>query len=78
MEGRENRDLRMIVLWSGVLLNLQMSETHILIRLLQMYFLQNGEFSSALSKLLISVEGVKPPPSPSIPLVLFMNFKLFS
>jgi hypothetical protein len=31
--------------------NLQMSENHILIRLLWMYFPQNWEFGSALSKL---------------------------
>jgi hypothetical protein len=36
---------------SGVPLNLQMSETPILIRLLWMYFPQNWEFGSALSKL---------------------------
>jgi hypothetical protein len=35
----------------GVPLNLQMSETRILIRLLRMYFPQNWEFGSALSKL---------------------------
>jgi hypothetical protein len=34
----------------GVTLNLQMSETRILIRLLQMYLPQNREFGSALSK----------------------------
>jgi hypothetical protein len=32
-------------------LNLQMSEARILIRLLQMYYPQNREFGSALSKL---------------------------
>jgi hypothetical protein len=35
----------------GVTLNLQMSETRILIRLLRMYFPRNWEFGSALSKL---------------------------
>jgi hypothetical protein len=41
--------------------NLQMSETHILIRLLWMYFSQNWEFGSALSKLQIFF-GPPPPP----------------
>jgi hypothetical protein len=36
--------------YSGVPLNLQMNETHILIRLLWMYIPQNWEFSSALVK----------------------------
>jgi hypothetical protein len=36
---------------SGVPLNLQMSETRVLIRLLRMYFPRNREFSSAFSKL---------------------------
>jgi hypothetical protein len=46
----EDRDLGAEAPLSGVLLNLQMSETNILIRLLQMYFPQNWKFSSALSK----------------------------
>jgi hypothetical protein len=37
--------------FSGVPLHLQVSETHILIRLLRMYFPWNWEFGSALSKL---------------------------
>jgi hypothetical protein len=37
--------------WSGVPLNLQMSETRILIRLLRVYFPRNWEFGSVLSKL---------------------------
>jgi hypothetical protein len=45
IEGRENGDL------GAVPLNLQMSETRILIRLLWMYFLRNWEFGSALTKL---------------------------
>jgi hypothetical protein len=50
-EGRENGDLGAVVPYSGAPLNLQMSETRILIRLLRMYFPWNREFSSALSKL---------------------------
>jgi hypothetical protein len=49
-EGRESGDLGAVAPWSGVSLNLQMSETHILIRLLRMYFPRNSEFGSALSK----------------------------
>jgi hypothetical protein len=45
-EGRENGDLGAVAPLSGVPLNLQMSETCILIR-----FLRNWEFGSALSKL---------------------------
>jgi hypothetical protein len=36
---------------SGVPLNLQMNETHILVRLLRMYIPRNWEFGSALAKL---------------------------
>jgi hypothetical protein len=50
-EGREKGDLGVIAPQSGVLLNLKMSETRILISLLQMYFSWNWEFGSALSKL---------------------------
>jgi hypothetical protein len=50
-EGRENGDLGAIAPKSGVPLNLQMSETRILIRLLRLYFPRNWEFGSALSKL---------------------------
>jgi hypothetical protein len=50
-EGRENGGLGTVALKSGVLLSLQMSEARILIRLLRMYFPQNREFDSALSKL---------------------------
>jgi hypothetical protein len=38
VEGRENGDLGAVAPYSGVPLNLQMSETGILIRLLQIYF----------------------------------------
>jgi hypothetical protein len=47
-EGRENVDLGALTPWSGVLLNLQMSEPRILIRLLRMYFPWNWEFCSPL------------------------------
>jgi hypothetical protein len=50
-EGRENGDLGAAAPKSGVPLNLQMSETRILIRSLRMYFPRNWEFGSALSKL---------------------------
>jgi hypothetical protein len=42
IEGRENGDLGAVDPYSGVPLNLQMSETHILIRLLRMYFFEGG------------------------------------
>jgi hypothetical protein len=48
-EGRE-WGLGAVTPLSGVLLYLQMCETHF-IRLLRIYFLQNWEFGSALSKL---------------------------
>jgi hypothetical protein len=46
-EGRDNGDLGEVAPLSGVLLNLQMGETHILIRLLRMYFPRNWEFGLA-------------------------------
>jgi hypothetical protein len=49
IEGRENGDLGAVAPESGVPLNLQMSETRILIKLLRMYFPRNLEFGSALS-----------------------------
>jgi hypothetical protein len=49
--GRENGDLGAVALYSGVPLNLQISETCILIRLLRMNFPWNWEFGSGLSKL---------------------------
>jgi hypothetical protein len=67
-EDRGQREL-----WSGdssplvrVSLNLQMSETRILIRLFRMYFPRNWEFGSALSKLRNFGEGgLNPPTLPS-------------
>jgi hypothetical protein len=50
-EGRENRDLGAVVPLTGLPLNLQISETRILIMLLRVYFPRNWEFGSALSKL---------------------------
>jgi hypothetical protein len=46
-----NGDIGTVAPSQGFLLNLQMSETRIVFRLLQMYFLWNGEFGSALMKL---------------------------
>jgi hypothetical protein len=51
IEGRENGDLVYVARSSGVPLNLQMSETRILIRLLRMYFSRNWDLDSGLSKL---------------------------
>jgi hypothetical protein len=64
-EGRENGHLGVVAPWSGVLLNLQMGETRILIRLLLMYFPWNWEFGSAFSKLQNSGEGLNTPPLPT-------------
>jgi hypothetical protein len=47
----ENGDQGAVIPKSGVPLTLQMSETHILIRMLWMYFPRNWEFGPALSKL---------------------------
>jgi hypothetical protein len=44
-------DMGAVAPYSEVLLNFQMSEPRILIRLLHMYFPRNWEFGSALSKL---------------------------
>jgi hypothetical protein len=62
-EGRGNGNLGALAPLSGVALNLQMSETRILIRLLRVYFPRNREFGSALSKLrnLGGVEHLEPP-----------------
>jgi hypothetical protein len=49
IEGRENGDLGAVTPQSEVPLNLQMNETHILIRLLRMYSPRNWEFGSALA-----------------------------
>jgi hypothetical protein len=51
IEGRENVDLGAVAPSSGVWLNLQMIETHILISLSRMYFSRTWEFGSDLSKL---------------------------
>jgi hypothetical protein len=51
---------------SEVPLYLQMSETHILIRLLRMYFPRNWEFGSALSKLLNFRVGWLKPQTPPL------------
>jgi hypothetical protein len=66
VEDRVQRegDLGEVAPLSGFPLNLQMSETHILIRLLQMYFPQNWEFGSALSKFLYFNRVVFEPPKP--------------
>jgi hypothetical protein len=50
--GRANRGGGAVTPKTGVSLNLQMSETRILIRLLRMYFPRYWEFGSALSKLM--------------------------
>jgi hypothetical protein len=50
-ESREKTDLGAAAPYSGVLLNFQISETPIFIRLLQMYFPWNWEIGSALSNL---------------------------
>jgi hypothetical protein len=60
-EGRENGDLGAIAPSQGFPLNLQMSGTRILIRLVRMYFPRNWEFGSALSKLRNFGD---PPPNP--------------
>jgi hypothetical protein len=53
IEGRENGDLGAVASKSEVPLNLQVNETHILIRLLRMFIPCNWEFSSALPLLLL-------------------------
>jgi hypothetical protein len=67
-EGTENGDLGAVVPYLGVPLNLQMSETRMLIRLLRMYFPRNRELGSALSKKTSEFRGggggVKPPRPP--------------
>jgi hypothetical protein len=49
-EGRENGDLGAVAPYSGVPLNLKMSGTRILIRLLRMYFPRDLEFGLVFSK----------------------------
>jgi hypothetical protein len=61
--GQREREFGGLAPYSGVPLNLQMSETRILIRVLWMYFSRNREFASALSKLWnfgVGGEGVEP------------------
>jgi hypothetical protein len=62
-EGRENRDLGAVAPSSGVPLNLQMSETRILIRLLQIYFPRISEFGPASE---FREGGFNPPNPPSV------------
>jgi hypothetical protein len=64
IEGRENGDLGAVAPESGVPLNLQMNETHILIRLLRMYIPRNWEFGPALEKLWNFWGGAVEPPPP--------------
>jgi hypothetical protein len=59
-EGRENGDLGLVTPQSGVPLNLQMSETRILIRMLRIYFPRISEFGSA-SEFRGGVEPPQPP-----------------
>jgi hypothetical protein len=66
-EDRENGDLRAVAAYLGSPLNLQMSETRLLSRWLQMYFPRNWEFCSDLSKLRnMGGGGVEHPPSYTI------------
>jgi hypothetical protein len=67
IEGRENGDLGAVAPYSGVPLNLQINETHILIRLLRMFIPRNWKFGSALAKLRnFGGWGFKPPNAPSV------------
>jgi hypothetical protein len=66
IEGRENGDLGAAAPYSGVPLNLQMNETHILIMLLRMYIPWNWEFGSALAKPRNFGGGGVEPPKPPI------------
>jgi hypothetical protein len=77
--GRENGNLGAVTAQSGVPLNLQMSETRILIRLLWMYFPRNWEFGSASSKLRNfggSGGGVLTPPPSGTPLSLLEMYQM--
>jgi hypothetical protein len=65
-EDRQNGDLGAVEPQRGVPLNLQMSDTIILIRLLRMYIPRNWEFSSALSKLLDFCGVVEIQKTPSV------------
>jgi hypothetical protein len=65
IQGRENGELGAVAPQSGVPLNLQINETHILIRLLRMCIPRNWEFGSALAKLRNFELGLNPQtPSP--------------
>jgi hypothetical protein len=66
--GRENGDLGAVAPWSGVPLNLKMSETRILIRLLRIYLPRISEFGSA-SEFRRGVEPTKLPPPLGTPLL---------
>jgi hypothetical protein len=67
-EGRDNGNLGAVAPYSVVPLNLQMSETRILIKLLQMYFPRNWEFGSDLPNFGISEGngGVLNPQNPPL------------
>jgi hypothetical protein len=60
-EGRENGDLGAVAPESGVPLNLQMSKTSILIRLLRIYFPRIPEFGPASE---FREGGLNPPTPP--------------
>jgi hypothetical protein len=62
--AKEKGDLGTVAPYSGVPLNLQMSETRILTRFLRMYFPRNWEFGSAVSKRRNFERGWFEPPKP--------------
>jgi hypothetical protein len=62
--GQRDRGSGAVAPWTGVPLNLQMSETHVLIRLLRMYFPRNWEFGTP-----------NPPPSLGAPLLRTISFR---
>jgi hypothetical protein len=62
-EGRENGDLGALAPQSGVPLNLQMSESHILIRLLRIFSTELGIRNSFVKTLEFQGGGFEPPPS---------------
>jgi hypothetical protein len=68
VEGRENGDLGAVAPQSGGPLNLETSETYILIRFLQIYFPRNREFGSGLLKLWNFGHFEPQPPPPGTPL----------
>jgi hypothetical protein len=67
-EGRENGGFGAVAPKSGVHLNLQISETRILITFFPMYFPRNWNFGSALSKLRNFGGGGRLTPPPQNPL----------